>query len=184
VFKSPFIKGDSGGFLNSMKGNGKSITDSSGFTLLELILVMVIISTVLAMAAPSLRGFFSSRKTDDAVFQIIALTKLARAQAITEGRVYRFNMDTDESKYWLTVRDAGVFSQLNKEFGRKFLLPEGTSVQFEKENKEKDEPYIEFYPQGRTETSTIRLTDRRGDVFEIACLSPTEQFRMVETEEM
>ena len=29
-------------------------------TLLELILVMLILSTVLAMAAPSLRGFFTS----------------------------------------------------------------------------------------------------------------------------
>ena len=167
-----------------MKAKEKNIINSSGFTLLELILVMVIISTVLSMAAPSLRGFFASRKTDDAAFQIIALTKLARSQAITEGRIYRLNMDVDESTYWLTARDEGVFSQLNKEFGRIFLLPEGTSAELEKENEEIDEPYIEFYPQGRTETSTIRLTDRRGDIFEIACLSPTEQFRMVETEEM
>jgi len=136
---------------------------------------------VLSMAAPSLRGFFASRKTDDAAFQIIALTKLARSQAITEGRMYRLNVDTDESSYWLTAMDGGVFSQLNEEFGRTFLLPEGTSAELEKET---EGPYIEFYPQGRTETSTIRLTDRKGDVFEIACLSPTEQFRMVETGEI
>jgi Tfp pilus assembly protein FimT len=54
-------------------------------TLLELILVMVILSTVLAMAAPSLRGFFASRRTQDTAAQILALTQLARSQAICEG---------------------------------------------------------------------------------------------------
>ena len=58
-----------------------------GFTLLELILVMVILSTVLAMAAPSLSGFFGSRQTHDTAAQILALTQLARSQAISEGVV-------------------------------------------------------------------------------------------------
>ena len=68
-----------------------------GLTLLELVLVMVIICTILAMAAPSLRGFFTSRETSDAAAQIVALTHLARSQAITEGRVYRLNLDVPDN---------------------------------------------------------------------------------------
>ena len=41
-----------------------------GFTLIELILVMVILCTVLGMAGPSLRGFFSQRQVEDAAASI------------------------------------------------------------------------------------------------------------------
>ena len=73
---------------------------------------MLILSTVLAMAAPSLRGFFTSRRLDDAAAQILALTQFARSQAISEGIVYRLNFDTRDRTYWLTAQKAGVFESL------------------------------------------------------------------------
>ena len=48
------------------------------FTLLELVLVMVVICTVLAIAAPSMRGWNQGNKLKDAATEFIALTKLAR----------------------------------------------------------------------------------------------------------
>ncbi|MHC4330298.1 MAG: pilus assembly FimT family protein, partial [Planctomycetota bacterium] len=96
---------------------------SGGFTLLELILVMVILSTVLAMAAPSLRGFFASRQTHDTAAQILALTQLARSQAISGGVVYRLNFDTRQRTYWLTAQQAGAFEELRMGLGQVFTLP-------------------------------------------------------------
>lgn len=155
-----------------------------GFTLLELILVMVIISTVLAMAAPSLRGFFSSRKIHDAAANILSLVRYARSQAISEGLTYRLNIDSEKGVYWLTSNREGAFSELNKEFGREFLLPADTTVKLEKEDdKTKAEKYIAFFPQGMAETGTITLTDRSGDVIEITSPSPAETYRIVESEE-
>ena len=151
---------------------------------LELILVMVIISTVLSMAAPSLRGFFSSRKSHDAAANILSLIRFARSQTITEGRVYRVNFNTDEGIYWLTVDEDGVFSKINNEFGREFLLPDDTTIEFEKENREKaTEQYIAFYSHGMAESGVITLTDRRGDTIEIMSPSPAETYRIIEPEE-
>ena len=93
--------------------------------------MMVIICTVLAMAAPSLRGFFASRRTADAAAQIVALTRLARSRAVAEGRIYRLNLDVAGETYWLTVQQGGVFNNLRSEFGRFFSLPEGTLVSWE-----------------------------------------------------
>ena len=90
-----------------MNARPRQYDGDRGFTLLELILVMVILSTVLAMAAPSLRGFFASRKTHDTAAQILALTQFARSQAISEGIVYRLNFDTRQRTYWLTAQQAG-----------------------------------------------------------------------------
>lgn len=162
----------------------RHFSPSQGFTLLELILVMVILSTVLAMASPSLRGFFSSRKIHDAAGNILSLMRYARTQAISEGRTYRLNFDSDKGVYWLTSNAEGAFEELYNEFGREFLLPDDTTVEVEKENDENDtEIYISFYPQGMLESGTITLTDRSGDTIEITSLSPAEAYRIVESEE-
>lgn len=156
----------------------------SGFTLLELIMVMVIISTLLAIASPSLKGFFSSRRIHDAASNILSLLKLARSQAITEGRSYRLNLDVEKGSYWLTAVEGGVFNELKTEFGSTFILPDDTSIEFEKENSDDSvEKYIQFYPEGRAQPGLIKLTDRHGDVVEIMSSSPLERYRVIIPEE-
>ena len=157
----------------------RSCSRQRGFTLLELVLVMVIIGTVLAMAAPSLRGFFASRQTEDAAASIVALTRLARSQAVAEGRAYRLNFDLKETTYWLTAQTEGAFRNLSSEFGRVFLLPEGTELELKVEGVPANRDYVSFQPTGRTEAATIRLKGRQGESVEIACLSPTESYKVV-----
>jgi type II secretion system protein H len=170
----------------------RPLSCEKGFTLLELILVMVIISTILAIAAPSLRGFFSSRKTHDTASNILSLIRFARSQAITEGHTYRLNFDSDKGVYWLTSDAAGAFSKLNTDFGLEFPLPDDTTVEIvkddddDKNNKEDEqdsETYIAFFPQGMAEIGTITLTDRSGEKIEITSPSPAENYRIIESEE-
>ena len=158
----------------------RNILNTGGFTLLEIILVMVIISTLLAVASPSLRGFFSSRRTNDAASNILSLIRLARTQSINEGRIYRLNLDLDQRSYWLTAVEEGMFSELNTEFGRKFILPDDTDIELEKENGDKlTESYLQFYPEGWAQPGIIRLSDRSGDTIEIMSSSPLERFRII-----
>lgn len=160
-----------------------------GFTLLELILVMVIISVLLSMAAPSLRGFFASRKAHDAAAGILSLIRFARTQAITEGRNYRLNLDETGGAYWLTVNDAGGYAMLETDLGRKFLLPEHTSMKIEmddddsREDDDDSDGYIEFYPKGRADVCTIRLFDQNGDEVDVLTETPAERYRVVIPEE-
>ncbi len=153
-----------------------------GFTLLELILVMVILSTVLAMAAPSLSGFFGSRQTHDTAAQILALTQLARSRAISEGIVYRLNFDTTERRYWLTAQQAGTFEELETGLGRKFALPKDMVMELEEVEREDMKMFIEFTPQGTMTAGTVRLIDRRGLALEITCPTVTESFSITELE--
>ena len=155
-----------------------------GFTLLELVLVMVILSTVLAMAAPSLSGFFGSRKTHDTAAQFLALTQFARSQAISEGIVYRLNFDTQERTYWLTAQQSGVFEKLGTEFGQVFTLPNDIVMELNAVEEEDDEMYLAFTPQGTVTAGTVRLIDRRGLVLEVTCPTVTESFSIVECEQI
>ena len=152
----------------------------NGFTLLELILVMVILSTVLAMAAPSLSGFFGSRQTHDTAAQILALTQLARSQAISEGIVYRLNFDTAERKYWLTAQQAGTFEQLEIGLGQIFTLPKDMVMELDDVEKQDTETFLAFTPQGTVTAGTVRLIDRRGLALEIRCPTVTESFSIME----
>lgn len=157
---------------------------SMGFTFLELILVMLILSTVLAMAAPSLRGFFGSRKTHDTAAQILALTLFARSQAISEGIIYRLNFDTRECTYWLTAQQSGAFEQLGTEFGQIFTLPNDIVVELKGVEEEDDEMFLAFTPQGTVTAGTIRLIDLRGLALEVTCPTVTESFSIVECEQI
>jgi len=149
-------------------------------TLLELILVMVILSTVLAIAAPSLRGFFASRRLDTAAAQILALTRLARSQAICEGIVYRLNFDTRDRTYWLTAQKAGVFETLDTEMGQVYTLPQDIELDLQDIDKKDKDVFLAFTPHGTATAGAIRLTDPSGRVLEVSSPSVTEPFSIVE----
>ncbi len=166
-----------------MKANKRQYGAEAGFTLLELILVMVILSTVLAMAGPSLRGFFASRKTNDTAAQILAFTQYARSQAISEGIRYRLNFDVDERSYWLTAWQSGAFRKLEIEFGQIFTLPKDIDIELENLDEEDRDIFLEFTPQGTVTAGTIRLIDRSGRAMEVTCPTMTESFAIIEGEE-
>ena len=146
----------------------------AGFTLLELVMVLMLISLVMGLAAPSLRGFLSGRKSAEAAAQIIALGQYARTQAVSTGATYRLNVDPMERLYWLTVQRAGGdFRDLGTEVGRRFSLPERVEASWMLSSHAAHD-YIEFYADGRTEAGSLQLTDGDGQVFDIGCRSETE----------
>ena len=153
------------------------------FTLLELIAVLVLISTVLAIAAPSLRGFVYGRQTADAAAQILALTHLARSRAAAQGSTHRLNFDTEEGVYWLTAQQAGAFVDTEADHGRRYRLPVGVTVTVE--TPLEPEPaaqvsYVHFYPDGRSDQAIIELAGgEEQEVLHVTCESPSERFRIL-----
>ena len=106
------------------------------FTLLELVFVLVIISTTLALAAPSLRGWSRGSKLRDAGEEFLAMTRYARGQAIAGGQVYRMYVDANGGTYQLMVQEGADFRQLGTTWGRQFTMPEGFRIAMTDEQKE------------------------------------------------
>jgi len=151
-----------------------------GFTLLELILMLVLISTVLALAAPSLRGFVRSRETANAAARILALTQYARSQAISEARPYRLHVDGSSNLCWLASQWCGTYVELGREMGRPFALPPGAVVRLtDASGQASPLSWVQFYPDGRTDAAIIEITGAPGEVFRVACESATERFRIL-----
>lgn len=139
---------------------------------------MVIFCTVMAIAAPSLRGFWGGSETNNTATQVLALTQWARSAAITEGCLYRLNIDATTGEYWLTVQQDSDFVPLGLEIGRVFTLAEETRIELSRLDGS-NENWITFHPSGRLEPATIRIVDRRNQEIQISCPSPTERFQIL-----
>ena len=149
------------------------------FTLLELIFVLVLISTVLAIAAPSLRGFVRGRQTADAAAKVLSLMHLARSRAASQGCIHRLNFDAEAGTCWLTMQQAGTFVEIAGSHGRRFGLPAGVSVALGSSADAESRRCVQFYPDGRCDPATIELTGGAGDALNVTCPSPAEGFRVV-----
>jgi type II secretory pathway pseudopilin PulG len=151
----------------------------SAFTLLELVAIMAILCVLVALASPAIRDFARGRGGVDCAAQIVALTRWARTQAVTEGAVYRLNFDANSRSYWVTVERYGYFESPGQEFGRIFTAPDSVERLECTAELSAEGQYVQFWPTGRTDAATIRLTDSRGEVTQIVCPSATELFHVV-----
>ena len=162
----------------------KNTCRTGGFTLLELILVMLILCTVLGMSGPSLKGFFAMRQLEDTGARIISLMEFARTQAVCEGRVYRFNVDLAERIYWLTVLDEDDFEDLGTSLGREFQIPDEYTIQVRDFLMDGMTYYVEFIGTGRMHPGSLEVTGPKGDTLNIVCRSATERFMVIDDQEM
>lgn len=153
---------------------------TKAFTLLELILIMIILCTVLAMAAPSLRGFFSSRQLNDMAEQILIMTRYARIQSAFQGRYYRVNFDMNKRLSWISVLSENQYETLRESMGNDFPLPADILVTFDNVPDEGGVYYFEFNPSGYARAGRMRLEDNQHNVLDVVCYSPSENFEIIE----
>ena len=146
-------------------------------------MVMLILSMLLAMVAPSLSGFGAGRDAEYAGAQLMTLSRWAREQAISEGRVYRLNFEPSSQSYWVTAQVGGVFENVNDEFGRVFALPDGVIMSFDAP-QEAGAHVVDFFPTGRGQPVRIQVTSRDGHMTFIGNRTATEMLRVLTAEEV
>src|SRR5688572_23368034 len=77
---------------------------ASGFSLLEVLVVMVLIATVSVLAAAAVTGGFAGMRLRSDAKEIAAQLRYTRAQAIATGRAQRFVIDP-ERHAWSAAED-------------------------------------------------------------------------------
>lgn len=154
-----------------------------GFTLIELVLVMVVLVVALGITAPSLRGWSRGQVLRDAADQLVSVTHRARSQAVSEMRIYRVEMDARAGRYQLTMQEEQAFVSIPATWGRPIQLPAGVTMRFGKtlQNKaeQNDDVFADvfrFYPTGRTEPASVTFASDAGGSITVECRSPAEGF--------
>ena len=72
-----------------------------GFTLIELILVMALLTVVISLTAPRLSRFFHGRTLDSEARRLLALTRSGQSRAVSEGVPMDLWVDTEEGTFGL-----------------------------------------------------------------------------------
>ena len=87
-------------------------TSETGFTLIEVMLVLTLIVILSSVAMPSLRGFAGSTRLKSSGSAIRDMLHFARDMAVTEGTAYLVVFDLDQNRYWLASSETLVVSDL------------------------------------------------------------------------
>ena len=169
--------------LNMLAAGKQTRRNSMAMTLLELILVMIVLCTVLAMAAPSLRGFFATREINESASKICSLMNYASTKSISESNFYRFNYNSEDKRYWLSYLYEGRYEILETEYSKMFYLSSDIDVDIQDWDRAEGSYYVEFSPLGRKSFGRMRLKNPQGNMIDILCLSATEPYQAIEYDE-
>lgn len=174
--------------LDVKRARGLIPRASYGFTLLELLVVLFIISLTTALVAPAFNRSFGSLRLKAAARDIAALCRFARSQAITHQGVIEVVLDRQTNAYWLrgpdwvigrlshidqvaTVEEPGQPWQTQTRQARVRTLPEGVilkSVVLDTHLLGEDERgAIAFFPQGSSTGGEITVSDEKGRGYRI-----------------
>lgn len=156
---------------------------SSGFTLLELVFVLIVAGIAAMMAAPLLGEFLHGTGITHAAESITGLARHARARATAEARLYRLRLDAQAGSYWLEREEDARYVALGTGLGRTFLLPESATLTFERSEglTVTGEPSIQFFPDGTQTPTSLRLQGRRGEVIRLVSATPSDELRVVQS---
>lgn len=153
------------------------------FTLVELIAVMALLVTVIAIASPSLAGFFRGRAVDAEARRVLSLTRQGQSRAAAEGlpmilwvdlnqRTYGLETDSsfvDEDKKAVEYKldgsvtmEVGTTESLQTSITSSTLFDSGNTAG---NSKHASLPNIRFEPDGSISEGSrenLRLIDRDG----------------------
>ncbi len=74
---------------------------NDGFSMMEIMLVIIIISILTSISMPAFRGFAASRRLKTSAQAIVDTLTFAREMAITERHTHLVVIDITGSRYWL-----------------------------------------------------------------------------------
>lgn len=139
-----------------------------GFTLVELILVMVVIFTLATVVAPRFSDFFPSLQVRKSTELLMAWARKARSDAALTGTRQRLYLDPSKRKFWIEheprpIKDAGKFVKLAGAWQEE-LLPDGVEIEsVDKAETGGSARYVEFRPDGSATEATIVISNANGD---------------------
>lgn len=142
----------------------RSIGQRQGFTLIEVMIVIVIVGVVLAVAVMSMNVVGDKRQVKAAAAQLKTVIQTAEQEATLLPAVLRLDFSPTGYKFyayrdrkWQSLRDDNL--SRSHAFGSEVLV----KVKRNKQNKKKHSMII-FSDSGDVEPFTILLTDKKHNV--------------------
>ncbi len=144
-------------------------SDARGFSLFEMIVVLIIISLMTVMVVPQMAGTLMKMNAKTSAKKVAASLRYARSRAVAEKIPYVsvFDLDTNrisvmDYRQWKDISDSGESFFPTGNSTKVYNLPDG--VHFEKNGGKrfgKMPDQIAFYPTGGSSGGDIVITDEQ-----------------------
>jgi general secretion pathway protein H len=137
-----------------------------GFSLLELIVVITVITLSTALVIPSLSRFSRTIELKGCAKKVSAILRYCRSEAVNKGKIYQvlFDSETQEVKVqsveWMEEEKENDEKKEEKLSEKRYSLPDPVHIKEVKVASTQypsDLPAIEFYPNGGSNGGSILL---------------------------
>ena len=156
---------------------------ASGFTLVELIIVMTLLAIVAALSVPSLSRSMRQRKLDEEATRLLALTEYGRNEAVSQGVPMIIWIDAKAQRYGIEPK-AGFDSDDART--REYAMNPDVQVEIDKAAASGGiVEAMEFEADGALTTASVdavRLVDRFKSVITISRTTDGWSYELVKEE--
>lgn len=142
-------------------------TGSKGFTLLELVIVLIIISLLVLLITPNLTRTLSHMEARGAAKRIAAILRYCRSDAVNKGRINLVSLDTASNLVSVYSVDEEEAEPKAQKF---YPLPGGVKMEKIEVGKtlfDSSVPTIEFYRNGGSNGGTASIQGEKGPAYSL-----------------
>ncbi len=136
--------------------------DRAGFTLLEVLVVLVLVSVITAVVAPALGTGTQTLRLQSAARHVAATLRLARASAIRQQEVYLVSFDRERGQ--VTMASGDLDNQRSFDLPRDVRLERAVLLNdTARAALPSPDPVTFFFsPNGAAQSLEVRLVNARG----------------------
>ncbi len=138
----------------------------TGFTMIELLLVLIILSVVAGLAIPNFSTTYSKVKLKKTADNIAFVMRYAQSRSIQKKIMHQLRFDATSLKYWIEQGgkesdEGGLdFRRVPTRYGKMYSVPDTIKAEFEHEE-------ILFYPDGRIQKTEVTI-EQKGQVIKLS----------------
>ncbi len=136
--------------------------NEKGFTLIELVIVLILMSLSAALVMPSLARVSGTLELKSGAKKIAAILRYCRSEAVQKGKVQQVLFDTERRELRVTQESPDIKKEeQNKTSAPKtYPIPGGIQIKEVKTGSGPgpgETPVVEFYPNGGSNGASIVL---------------------------
>lgn len=144
------------------------LKQNNGFTLIELIVVISLVSIMLVFAVPRFHDTVLSDNTKTVSRWIILKVQSLKQRAVHDQKLYALHIDIDTDRLWITNESMSE-EEVEKALLKAFELPDDISlldVEYpEKEKVSSGQADIFFYKKGYSDRALVHISNEDNERF-------------------